>query len=118
MGMKKSILFVIGVVVALFLLGLFIGGRGYGGPGYGSWGMMGPGMMGGWGFSPFGWLGMIFMWLIPIGFFVLAVFGIAWLVRNVGGGNKLATPTVACPSCKLNVQPEWKNCAYCVTSLD
>ena len=54
----------------------------------GDWGMMGPvGMMEDWGYpptpSPLGWMGMIFMWLIPVGFMVLAVFGIVWLVRNV-----------------------------------
>jgi len=53
-----------------------------------AWGMMGPhGMMENWGYSyppaPLGWVGMIFMWLIPVGLMVLAVFGIVWLVRNV-----------------------------------
>jgi hypothetical protein len=32
--------------------------------------------------SPLGWAGIIFMWLIPGGLLVLAVFGIVWLVRN------------------------------------
>ena len=55
---------------------------------YRDWGMMGPsGMMENWGYSstpsPLGWIGMIFMWLIPVGLIVLAVFGIVWLVRNV-----------------------------------
>jgi len=55
-----------------------------GGWGYRGWGMMGPGgMMNNWGYSPLGWIGMIFMWLIPVGLIVLAVFGIVWLVRNV-----------------------------------
>jgi hypothetical protein len=52
------------------------------------WGIRGDGMMGGngimsnLGYSPFGWLGMIFMWLIPVGLIALAVFGVVWLVRN------------------------------------
>jgi hypothetical protein len=51
------------------------------------WGTMGPiGMMENWEYSsppsPLGWVGMIFMWLIPVGLFVLAVFGTVWLVRN------------------------------------
>ena len=51
------------------------------------WGMMGPsGMMENWGRSytpaPLGWIGIIFMWLVPVGFSVLAIFGILWLVRN------------------------------------
>jgi hypothetical protein len=55
---------------------------------YRAWGTMGPvGMMENWGYSyppaPLGWIGMIFMWLIPVGLMVLAVFGIAWLVRSV-----------------------------------
>jgi len=37
--------------------------------------MMGPGMMGGWGFGPFGWIGMIFIWLVPVGLVVLVVLG-------------------------------------------
>lgn len=50
------------------------------------WGFRGWGMMEDWGYppapSPLGWTGMIFMWLIPVGLFLLAVFGIAWFVRN------------------------------------
>ena len=51
-------------------------------------GMMGPGgMMNNWGYSsspsPLGWIGMIFMWLVPVGLIVLGVFGTVWLVRNV-----------------------------------
>ena len=86
-----------------------------GGWGYGGWGMMGRGMMGGWGFSPFGWIGMIFMWLIPVGFIVLAVLGVSWLVRNVG--DKKNSPTNTCSSCGHNVQTDWRNCPYCGTSL-
>lgn len=36
-------------------------------------------MAGGWGYSPFGWIGMAFMWLIPIGVIALIVFGVASL---------------------------------------
>lgn len=122
--MKKTILIVIGIIVTLFLLGFLFGGWGYRGEsGFGSRGMMGTSMMGGWGFSPFGWIGMIFMWVIPLGFLVLIVFGIAWLVQNVGSGNKIAVPTIStavdvCPSCKHEVQSDWRNCAYCGTSLN
>lgn len=82
---------------------------------YGGWGMMGRGMMGGWGFSPFGWIGMILMWLIPVGLVVLVVLGITWLVQNVGKGTSL--PTNTCPSCGYRVQNEWHNCPNCGTSL-
>ncbi len=103
---------VIGIIVLLVLLvsgGLFGGGR------YGGWGMMGPGMMGGWGFSPFGWFGMLFMWLIPVGFLVLTVLGIVWVVRAIGGGTN--SPSHPCPSCGRNVQADWRNCPYCGTVL-
>lgn len=67
----------------------------------------------GWGYSPFGWIGMGFMWLIPIGFLVLTVLGIVWLVRSVGG----AAPTRACPSCGRGVQADWRNCPHCGAAL-
>jgi hypothetical protein len=59
---------------------------------YRAWGTMGPvGMMENWGYSYppalLGWIGTIFMWLIPLGLLVLAVFGIVWLVRNVSSSK-------------------------------
>lgn len=83
----------------------------------GGWGMMGPGMMGRGGFGPFAWVGMIFMWLIPIGFLVLIVLGIAWLVRAAGRGNNPSASTRTCPSCGRGVQADWRNCPYCGTTL-
>lgn len=80
--MKKIYWLVAGIIGAILLLFLFggsmmMGGRGYGGSG---------GMMGNLGYSPspFGWIGMIFLWLIPVGVIALAAFGIVWLVRNTG----------------------------------
>jgi hypothetical protein len=32
-------------------------------------------------------IGLIFMWLIPVGFSVLAGFGIVWFVRNVSNSR-------------------------------
>jgi hypothetical protein len=76
-------------VIVLILLGtaVLMGDWGFRG-----WGMMGPrGMMEDWGYpytpSPLGWVGMIFMWLIPVGLMVLAVLGIVWFVRNVSNSN-------------------------------
>jgi uncharacterized membrane protein len=84
--MNRNNWIVIGIVA---LIAFVLGASLQGGNGNGGWGMMGPGMMGGWGFASFGWIGMIFMWLIPIGFLVLTVTLIAWLVREIGGsGNK------------------------------
>ena len=101
---------VVTVIIALLVLmfgASLLGGLGYGGWGYGGWGMMGPWMMG----------GMFFMWLIPLGFIVLTVLGIAWLVRTIGGGNNPAAAIHACSSCGHSVQTDWKNCPYCGNSL-
>ena len=114
--MKKVNWLVVGVSSIVGLLLLFGGGMMMGGWGYRGWGMMGgPGMMG-WGYSPFGWVGMIFMWLIPVGFVVLTVLGVVWLVRNVGNTTtqSLQGP---CPNCGKGVQADWKNCPYCGTAL-
>jgi len=80
-----SIVGIMSFVILLVLLGtgMLLSDRGSR-----SWGTMGPiGMMENWGYSappsPLGWAGTIFMWLIPVGLIVLAVFGIVWFVRNV-----------------------------------
>jgi hypothetical protein len=81
---------VISIVVVLLLFGggMMMGGWGYGsGSMMGSWGNGGYGMMNNWGYSPFGWIGMLFMWLIPIGLIALAVFGVVWLVRKAGNAK-------------------------------
>lgn len=88
--MKNVNWLVVGIISIVVLLLLFGGGMMMGGWGYRGWGMTGPGgMMGNWGYSPspLGWIGVLFMWLIPIGLVVLAVFGIVWLVRNVGNSK-------------------------------
>lgn len=84
--------------------------------GYSSgWRMHGPGMM--WGFMPFGWPGMLFMTLIPLGFLALTVLGIVWLVRVVSGIALSPANSRTCPNCSKNVQAHWKHCPYCGTSL-
>jgi len=110
---------VFGVVVLLALvvgLGFLGGGRGYGG-----WGMMGPGMMGGyggWGYSPLNWVGMAFMWLIPIALIVLTALGVVYLVRAVGSGSGNPSSVArTCPSCGRAVQLDWRNCPHCGASL-
>ena len=116
--MKKVNWLVLSVISVIALLFLFGGGMMAGGWGMmGSGGMMGPGgMMGGWGYSPFGWIGMLFMWLIPVGLVALTVFGITWLVRNVGNSTQ---PSIQnpCPNCGKGVQADWQNCPYCGTAL-
>lgn len=107
------------IVVIVFLVGLSLFGRwGYWNGGMMGPGMMGPGMMGGWGYGTFGWIGMIFMWLIPISFLLLTVLEIGWLVNAVtGGGNRTLLQTQSCPSCGKSVQTDWHNCPYCGTAL-
>jgi hypothetical protein len=104
----------IGVIVLLFLFG---GGMMMGGWGYRGWGMMGgPGMMGSLGYSPFGWIGMLFMWLIPVGFIVLIALGIVWLARNIGNPTSSSTGH-NCPNCGKGTQADWQNCPYCGKAL-
>jgi hypothetical protein len=115
--MKKINWLVVTVISVIALLFLFGGGMMMGGWGNRGWGMMGPGgIMGGWGYSPFGWIGMAFMWLIPVGLITLTVFGIAWLVRNVGNSTP---PSIQnpCANCGKGVQADWKNCPHCGTAL-
>ncbi len=81
---------IISVVVILFLFGagMMMGGWGYGYGGMmGNWDNGGPGMMNNWGYSPFGWVGMLFMGLISLGVIALIVLGVIWLVRNTGNSK-------------------------------
>lgn len=100
-------------LIVLFWLGAWMGG------GYRGYGMMGGygGHMG-WGFSPFGWfgmgLGMLFMWLIPLGVIALVVYGVVALTRNAGNHPAFSKP---CPNCGKGVQADWKHCPYCGASL-
>ena len=129
--------FVFGIVALLVvLIGVSLLGRAYGGWGYG---MMGPGMLN-WSFAPFGWLVMIFMWLIPLTFLALLVAGIVWLVRAISGQggtypqSSLRQPfdgrvsraqdraqdtaaTGACPACGQLIQSNWRNCPFCGETL-
>ena len=115
--MKKINWWIVGIVSFLALLFLFGGGM-MGGWGYrGGWGMMGgPGMMGNWGYSPFGWIGMAFMWLIPVGVITLIVLGVVALVRNTGNFTPPSSLS-PCPNCAKSVQADWKNCPHCGTAL-
>lgn len=115
--MNKINWLVVSVISVIVLLFLFGGGMMMGGWGYRGWGMMGPGgMMGGWGYPPFGWIGMLFMWLIPVGLIALTVFGITGLVRNVGNSTQPSAQK-PCPNCGKGAQTDWQNCPYCGTAL-
>ena len=122
---NRSTAVIIGLIILLLLFstGMFSG-----------WGRMGPGMtlapdahlpwravpgsagVSRWDYSPFEWIAMILMGLIPIGIIVLAILGIVWLVRSSGSFNPSAADH-ACPNCGKGVQNDWQNCPYCGTSL-
>ncbi|RJP50634.1 MAG: zinc ribbon domain-containing protein [Anaerolineaceae bacterium] len=128
--MKKVIWWIVGIVAVLAALFLFGGGMMWGNRGYGMTlapgasagvgGYGGPGMMGNWGFSPLGWfgmgLGMLFMWLIPIGVLTLIVYGVVALTRNAGNIMP-STPLTSCANCGKGIQADWQNCPHCGTVL-
>ena len=111
--MKKVNWWIVGIAVILVAILLFGGGMMSG------WRSGGYGMMGGygghmsWGYSPFGWFGMLFMWLVPIGVLTLIVLGIASLVRS----NETPVSPTPCPNCGKGTQADWQTCPYCGTSL-
>lgn len=86
--MHKTNWLLVGIIGFVLILILFGAAVLMGDWRYSDWGMMGPiGMMEDRGYSyhpaPLTWIGMVFIWLIPVGLMVLVGFGIAWLVRNV-----------------------------------
>jgi len=103
---------VVALLVGAVLSPLFVWGSG---SGYWNRG----GMMGGFGFAPFGWIGMLLMWIFPLGVLVLVVLGIVWLVNAVNRPRSQApvAPTKTCPNCARPVQADWRNCPYCGTAL-
>lgn len=113
----------VGVFAVVVLLVLLIGASllgGFGRYGYG-YGMMGPGMM---GFGPLGGFGMLFMWIVPLGFLILLGSGLVWLARAVSGSPFAGPPPPpapltngVCPACGRPTQAGWQICPYCGQSL-
>lgn len=90
--MHKTNWLIAGIMGFVIILILFGAGMLMSDSPYREWGMMGPiGMREHWGYSytpaPLGWIGMIFMLLIPVASIVLAAFGIVWLVQKVGNSK-------------------------------
>jgi putative membrane protein len=84
--MKKSYWIAVAIFGTIFLLVLLASTSLLGGWNNWGWGMMSgwpSGMMHGLGFGSFGWIGIILMWLVPVGFIVLVVLGIVGLVRGL-----------------------------------
>jgi len=88
--MSKTAKWVIGILVAIVILMPFLSQLFFPGA-YAGYGMMGRGGYGygmhmpmmGYGYGGFGFFGMLFMWLIPLGILALIVLGIAWLVKQL-----------------------------------
>jgi hypothetical protein len=113
---------IIVVAVTALLVGAAFGPLLVGGGRLSYWnrgGMMGSGMMADWGLAPFGWIGMLMMWVFPLGVLALVILGIVWLVNSVSrpGSQTSATPAKTCPNCSGLVQADWRNCPYCGTAL-
>jgi len=64
---------------------------------------------------PFGgWHGLGWMWLIPVGFVALAVWGLASLLGNSGrSAGQAPLSARACASCGRAAQADWSTCPYC-----
>jgi hypothetical protein len=112
---------IIAVAFVAFLIGAVIGPSFAFGRGLRGYGMLGghAGMMGSWGLAPVGWIGMLLMWLFPLGLLVLLVLGIVWLVNAVSRprNQTLVAPAKTCLNCARPVQADWRNCPYCGTAL-
>ncbi len=107
--MSKSAAWILGIVVVLILLLLipmfFMGGFG---------------MMHGFGYyQPFGWIGMLLGWIIPLGILVLLIAGVVILVTSLTRRGQTPPGAAAgfCPNCGQAVQSDWKNCPHCGTVL-
>ena len=93
------------------------------------------------GFGVFGWVGMIFSWLLRLGFLALVIAGIVWVVRSLTQSKAPAAPVQyvvpaapvppaapaepvtpaqpasACAHCGKPIQVDWKLCPYCGAPL-
>jgi hypothetical protein len=91
----------VGIIIILLLLGLGFLGQ--------------SGMMGSWGYSLFGSMAMILMWLIPVGLIVLTFLGFVRFIQ--GRSKRLSSTDQVCLHCGKSVQADWRFCPSCGTSL-
>jgi hypothetical protein len=121
--MKRTIGWIVAVVLGILLLAALIlpwvfGGAGYGMHPYG--GMMGRdfGYM-----HPMGWAGMGLGWLFLLAILALLGLGIASLIkyltepRSHQNSAGLAKEIRNCSNCGKPSQPDWSTCPYCGNSL-
>jgi len=70
---------------------------------------------------PFGWLGMGFMWLLPLGVLVLLILGLAGLVNTLFQRPPAPpippAPPRSCANCGKQAQTDWQTCPYCSQPL-
>ena len=97
----------------------------------------GSGMMGGVGMmghsfnflNPMGWLGMFWMWLVPLGLALLVIVGLAALLpQRPAAVQTVETAAIsapapaasqrACQNCGKAAQPDWNTCPYCGQPLN
>lgn len=118
--MKNNWKWIVGVILLLVIMFALpflwraIFGYSYGGmmrSGSSNWGHP---MMGGWGVGGlFLGLGMLLMWIVPLGLLFLIIYG---AVRLANQPNTLVMAH-SCGNCGKSVQADWKNCPYCGTTL-
>jgi uncharacterized membrane protein len=92
-NMKRSIWLAVAIFGAIIFLALLVGLSLLGNWNNGGWGMMNgwsSGSMHGLGFGYFGWFGVLLMLLIPIGFVILVVLGIAGLIRGISSTGEVS----------------------------
>ena len=121
--MKKSIVWMLAIVLGILLLAGLILPWVFGGTGYsmmGSYGMMGRnfGYM-----HPMGGFGMGLGWLFLLAVLVLLGLGIASLIKYLSGPRTaskapvLPASNLSCSNCGKPSQPDWSTCPYCGNSL-
>ena len=109
------LLIVLGLAILIGLPFLWSGRTGTGT----YYGMMGPGMMGGWGsVGIWAFLGMAFMWLVPIGGLVFIVSGAVYLTQGIlRNRDPQMENSQNCPNCQRSILSSWVSCPYCGEKL-
>jgi hypothetical protein len=111
----------LGLVALFFLPGVLMGRWGGGYVGWMGPAMMGGGMMGrSFGtYTPFSFIFMGLMWLIPLGLLGLVIAGAAALFTALTrtGRRSAGAATRKCPECGRDAQADWSTCPYCGKAL-
>lgn len=117
--MNNKFIWILLIVLGLaFLIGVPFLWSGRSGTGI-YYGMMGPGMMAGFGsVGIWTFLGMAFMWLVPIGGLVLIISGAVVLTQGIWRNNNSPMENSQnCPNCHRSTLSSWVSCPYCEEKL-